>query len=232
VVQGIRGRPPVALNSKSRMRRARGLAAWNRLKIPQLKSLYNPLIASQLTRLGPGVLEELSAVQIAAGELVGRVYAAFECAADRLFDDQVAWFYRAAGITGLNASWRPTRRVTQSPSYTMEYRAQRSYCHNDENLKRIAQRWHRLQLLFTNLSSPEAEKRGRSVIEDLCVNELIIHSSEYPSVRVFLEMVADEFGLAGQRQRPSKSPISITAKRPPRHPRACVTFVDNVEGTP
>jgi hypothetical protein len=190
------------------------------------------LIASQLTRLGPGVLEELSAVQIAAGELVGRVYAAFECAADRLFDDQVAWFYRAAGITGLNASWRPTRRVTQSPSYTMEYRAQRSYCHNDENLKRIAQRWHRLQLLFTNLSSPEAEKRGRSVIEDLCVNELIIHSSEYPSVRVFLEMVADEFGLAGQRQRPSKSPISITAKRPPRHPRACVTFVDNVEGTP
>jgi hypothetical protein len=177
----------------------RGAAAWNRLKSdPQLavKLLLDPAIATQLSRLGPTFLGELTERQVDAGLLVARIYGEYE---------------RHHALC----------RTTRSPSYERSFGNSdaaedrldpESLTRLERRIRKARKRWERLQQCFEVL--PPAPRRiVQSAVERLCVEDRAVSSFELNHVAPMLSYIADSFQIGTRETRRS---VAVTTKMPPR----------------
>lgn len=233
MARGRPGRPRLAQDPVDVLRRDRGRAAWNRLKDPNtvIEQECDPRKGAQLTRLW--LEHELTGTQVEAGLTVARIYGEYErsigarqrSAASPEYDRAYGGSATACECDELVlAERRAGRDVDQERLCHACYRAGRA----KKRMKRLADLildtlapdWvptrRTAEGFFVPAGVPPVVKRARDVLEALCVDDIVIHSSDLPGIRVLLDAIALEFGLRATKQRPTRS-IAVSRDRRPQH---------------
>lgn len=200
VRDGRVGRPPAAGPRYDCGRRKpqgdpRGLAIANWLKHEGARAGLDPRLRCELLLLAQQGL--LTARQVAAGLLVGRIYGTFE-------------------------RFKRRRRSAASPSYLRAFGDPDGDDETDrdvlDRMKTARRRWLELQDEIKAL--PVNAALAREQLEALCVEDRPIPAANLDSVAAMLDRIADKFEIA-RVEPPRRSAVAIASgrRRPPRKPQ-------------
>lgn len=207
-----RGRPPLPGARDQRGRRrdlpdGRGVMLWQRARAARAQNTENLLDPRMATPLGQiELLHLLTETQIAAANLMGRIYLAYDRWCERSRNAPSPGYVRSI--------------VSDQPADAAENEAIEPETPEDKDVRgeRTERRYAKLRAELDLLPG-----NGRAILESLIIDEMSVHSSLLPSIGFALDLIAKEFNL--DQGRHHRHDIRITARRPPRRARDRGHFV-------
>jgi len=177
---------------------ARGDQLWHRAQDTAFRNLLDPRYASAIGRLELRRL--ITRTQIEAGQLIERIFGAFEHLHEQHSDPS------APGYTRQIKSDQPADAAEPAAAPLIDESP-------DAHDQRIERRWRKLEAELDKLGDS-----GRKVIYALCVRHEDQADAHLPSIRYALDSVALAFNLRDAKPHVSFD-VRITSRRPLRRRR-------------